>query len=72
MRGVLIDDHDAVARLRHDVGLVQLRPCGAQRPVDEIGQRRLGGRAGIGARHENGKWCDFRTMAWRKLLQLGV
>ncbi len=25
MRGVLVDDHDAVARLRHDVRLVQLR-----------------------------------------------
>ena len=38
VRGVLIDDHDAVARLRHDVSLVQLRARSAERAVDEIGR----------------------------------
>ena len=37
MGGVLIDDDDAVARLRHDVGFVHLRAGGAERPVEEIG-----------------------------------
>ena len=48
MRGVLVDDHDAVARLRHDVGLVQLRARGAERAVDEIGRGigRLGAHIG--------------------------
>ena len=53
VRGVLIDDHDAVARLRHDVSLMQLRARSAERSVDEIGRGFCGdpcvrgGRAGI-------------------------
>ena len=39
MRGVLVDDDDAVARLRHDVGLVHLRARRAERPVEQIGAR---------------------------------
>ena len=39
MRGVLVDDDQAVARLRHDVGLVHLRARGAERPLDQIGRR---------------------------------
>ena len=38
MRGVLVDDDEAVARLRHDVGLVHLRARGAERPVEQIGR----------------------------------
>ena len=38
MRGVLIDDDDAVARLRHDVGLVHLRARRAERAVEQIGR----------------------------------
>ena len=38
VRGVLVDDDEAVARLRHDVGLVQLRARGAERPVEQIGR----------------------------------
>ena len=33
MGGMLVDDDDAVARLRHDIGLVKLRPGGAERAV---------------------------------------
>ena len=50
MRGVLVDDHEPVAGLRHDVGLVQLRARSAERPVDLIGgglearNRRIRGR----------------------------
>ena len=39
MRGVLVDDDQAVARLRHDVGLVHLRARGAERPLDQFGRR---------------------------------
>ena len=49
MRGVLVDDHHARARLRHDVGLVQLRPRRPQRAVEEVRRRRLGGGARIRA-----------------------
>ena len=38
MRGVLVDDDQAVARLRHDVGLVHLRARGAERPVEQVGR----------------------------------
>src|SRR5262249_5853552 len=34
---VLVDDDDAVARLRHDVGLVHLRACGAEPPAQDAG-----------------------------------
>ena len=34
VRGVLVDDDEPVARLRHDIGLVHLRARGAERPVD--------------------------------------
>ena len=49
MRGVLVDDDDAVSRLRYDVILVQLRPRRAKRSgeVALAGQgsrRRRGGR----------------------------
>ena len=48
VRGVLVDDHEAVARLRHDVGLVHLRARGAERPVEQVGARlrRLDARVG--------------------------
>ena len=36
MRGVLIDDDEPVARLRDDVGLVQLRARGAERMIEQI------------------------------------
>jgi len=35
--GVLVDDDDAVRRLRDDVGLVQLRPGGAERRLRRRG-----------------------------------
>ena len=41
VRGVLVDDDDAVAGLRDDIGLVHLRARGAERPVEQVG-RRLG------------------------------
>ena len=47
MRGVLVDDDEAVARLRDHVGLVHLRARGAERR-GEIGGR--GGRRGGAAR----------------------
>ena len=37
MRGMLVDDDEAVARLRHDVVLVDLRPRGAERMLDLLG-----------------------------------
>ncbi len=37
MGGVLVDDHHAVAGLRHDIGLVDLGARGAERPVDRVG-----------------------------------
>ena len=39
MRGVLVDDDQAVAGLRHDIGLVHLRARGAERAVDQVGRR---------------------------------
>ena len=39
MRGVLVDDHQPVARLRHDVSFVHLRARGAERTLDQIGCR---------------------------------
>ncbi len=44
MGGVLIDDDDALSRLRHDIGLVHLRARGAERPVEEIGLGRIDAR----------------------------
>ncbi len=50
MRGVLVDDDQAVAGLRHDIGLVHLRARRAERAVDQLGRRlealdaRIGGR----------------------------
>ena len=38
MRGVLIDDHQPVAGLRDDVGVVHLRAGGAERTVEQIGR----------------------------------
>ena len=38
MRGVLVDDDEAVAGLRHDIGLVHLRARGAERPVEQVGR----------------------------------
>ena len=46
VRRVLVDDDDRVARLRDDVGLVQLRARGAERAVLQLG----GGRRVVGAR----------------------
>ena len=37
MRGVLIDDDETVARLRHDVGVVHLRARGAERVFERVG-----------------------------------
>ncbi len=37
MRGMLIDDDQAVARLRHDVIVVHLRPRRAERMIERIG-----------------------------------
>ncbi len=54
VRGVLVDDDDGIARLRQDVGLVQLRARGAERPVEQG----LGDRRGVGARI--GTWCGKR------------
>ena len=39
MRGVLVDDDQAVAGLRHDIGLVDLRARRAERPIDQVGRR---------------------------------
>ena len=39
VRGVLVDDDEAVAGLRHDIGLMQLRARGAERTVDQIRRR---------------------------------
>ena len=50
MRGVLVDDDDAVARLRHDIGLVHLRARGAERPVEQVGRRLAAMRARVGRR----------------------
>ena len=38
VRGVLVDDDEAVAGLRHDVGVVHLRARGAERPVEQVGR----------------------------------
>ena len=38
MGGMLVDDDHAVARLRHDIGLVQLGARCAERPVDRRGR----------------------------------
>ena len=38
VRGVLVDDDQAVAGLRHDVGVVHLRAGGAERTVEQIGR----------------------------------
>jgi hypothetical protein len=40
MRGVLVDDHQPVNRLRHDIGLVHLRARRAERLRDQVGLRR--------------------------------
>src|SRR5437899_1172002 len=40
MGGVLIDDDEAVAGLRHDVGLVYLGASGAERLIETIGYGR--------------------------------
>src|SRR5580704_19100572 len=37
VRGVLVDDDQAVAGLRHDIGLVHLGARRAERPVDQFG-----------------------------------
>lgn len=39
MRGVLVDDDQAVTGLRDDVGLVDLGARGAERAIDEVGRR---------------------------------
>ncbi len=39
MCGVLIDDDEAVARLRHDIGFVDLRPRRAERMIERFGRR---------------------------------
>ena len=39
MRGMLIDDDEPVAGLRHDIGLVDLRARSTQRPPDLLGRR---------------------------------
>ena len=49
MGGVLVDDDQAVAGLRHDIGLVDLRARGAERAVEQIGgglrlEAHIGGR----------------------------
>ena len=74
MRGVLVDDHDAVARLRHDVGLVQLRARRAERAVDQVwrgfgrdprvGRRRAGVERrlrGFGEARQRGRALRQRT-----------
>ena len=38
--GVLVDNDDAVPRLRHHVGFVHLRTRGAERTIDQVGRRR--------------------------------
>src|SRR5947199_6541768 len=50
MRRMLIDDNDAVAGLRDDVGLVQLRACRPERRVKcfRRGGRRIGAPIGGG------------------------
>ena len=53
MRGVLVHHDQAVAGLRHDIGLVNLGPRRPQRAVEQIGRWRLleahigGGRADV-------------------------
>ena len=62
MRRVLVDDHDALARLRHDVGLVHLRARGAERPVEQLGRALAHLDAGIGGwrAHVEGRLGRFR------------
>ena len=54
MRGVLVDDDDGVSRLRHDVGLVQLRARRAERAVEQRLGRGIGAGARIRARGREG------------------
>ena len=50
MRGVLVDDDNAIARLRHDIGLVHLRAGSPERLIEQLGcgladlDARVGGR----------------------------
>src|SRR5579883_1483901 len=61
VRGVLVDNDQAVARLRHDVSLMQLRACGAERMIKEIGRRASFGFAG--ARRQS-RLRGGATMGW--------
>ena len=45
VRGVLVDDDEAVAGLRHDIGLVHLRARRAERMIEQfVGRRGFGER----------------------------
>ena len=48
MRGVLIDDDEPVARLRHDIGFVDLRPRRAERMIEKIEGGRRARDFGVG------------------------
>ena len=50
MGRVLVDKHEAIAGLRDDIGVVQLRACGAQWCLDMIDRRRCSLRAHVGGR----------------------
>ena len=52
VRGMLIDDHHAVAGLRHDIGFVHLRARGPERAVEQIGRNLRHARARIGGRRD--------------------
>ena len=79
MRRMLIDNNNAVPRLRHDVGLVQLRARRAERTIDEFDRRRrlrarIGGRLprrkrrlrGLAKAGERGRARDRKGRARRR------
>ncbi len=74
MRGVLVDDNDPVARLRHDIGLVDLRPRGAERSLGicwrrlEIVQAALGGHV---RKRRLRRLCEA-GLGWRRIARGGV
>src|SRR6185437_16497667 len=61
MRGVLVDDDDAALGLRDDIGVVKLRPRGAERIMFE----RRG--AGLGRRHLAGAGSEAGQAALRRI-----
>ncbi len=65
MRGVLIDDDDAVARLRHDIGFVHLRAGSAERPVEQLGRGEIDACVGGGGSADVERRLRRLRQAWR-------